>query len=60
MAALFLDFSVLNFRLVMQVIVTLLLLPATLFIILSKRYAPKDQHWAYTTVGLIIGFWLKA
>jgi hypothetical protein len=44
----------------MQVIVTLVLLPATLFIILSKRYAPKDKHWAYTTVGLILGFWLKA
>jgi hypothetical protein len=43
----------------MQVIVTIALLPATLFVILSKQYAAKDKHWAYATVGLIIGFWLK-
>jgi hypothetical protein len=35
------------------------LLLAALVVILSKRYAPTDKHWAYATVGTIIGFWLK-
>jgi hypothetical protein len=46
-------------RLLMQVGVSLILLPATLFVILSSRYQPKDKHWAYSTLGMVIGFWLK-
>ena len=48
-----------QFRPLTQVVVSLALLAATLFVILSKRYAPKDKHWAYATVGLILGFWLR-
>jgi Tfp pilus assembly major pilin PilA len=44
---------------VMQVVVSLVLLSATLFVVLSKKYDAKDKHWAYATVGLIIGFWLR-
>jgi|ERR1039458_9533045 hypothetical protein len=44
---------------IMQVLVSVALLSATLFVVLSKKYAAKDKHWAYTTIGLIIGFWLK-
>jgi hypothetical protein len=44
---------------VMRVVVSLMLLPCALFIILSARYKPTDKHWAYVTVGTIIGFWLK-
>lgn len=49
----------LQFRPLTQGVVSLALLAATLFVILSKRYAPKDKHWAYATVGLILGFWLR-
>jgi hypothetical protein len=42
-----------------QIGITLLLLAASLFVILSSRYGPKDKHWAYATVGTLIGFWLK-
>jgi len=44
---------------IMQVVVSLVLLSATLFVVLSKKYDAKDKHWAYATVGLIIGFWLR-
>jgi hypothetical protein len=43
----------------MQVLVSLVLLSATLFVVLSKKYDAKDKHWAYGTVGLVIGFWLN-
>ena len=46
-------------RLMMQVVVSLVLLSATLFVILSKHYAPEDKWWAYTTLGLVVGYWLK-
>jgi hypothetical protein len=44
---------------VVQVGVTAILLIATLLVILSKRYAEADKHWAYATIGTIVGFWLK-
>ena len=43
----------------MQIGITLLLLAASLFVILSSRYEPKDKNWAYATVGTLVGFWLK-
>jgi hypothetical protein len=43
----------------MQVLVSIVLLAAALFVILSKKYDAKAKHWAYATVGLITGFWLK-
>jgi hypothetical protein len=39
--------------------ITIAVLSACLFIILAKRYAPKDKHWAYATAGTIVGYWLK-
>jgi hypothetical protein len=47
-------------RTFMQMFVSGLVMSATLFVILSNRYQAKDKHWAYTTLGLVIGFWLKA
>jgi preprotein translocase subunit SecF len=43
----------------MRILVTIVLLTAALFVILSKRFQPKDKHWAYATIGTLIGFWLK-
>ena len=43
----------------MQVLVSIVLLIATLFVILSKKYDARNKHWAYATVGLLVGFWLK-
>ena len=40
-------------------IVSLIVLLAALYVILSKRYPPKVEHWAYATVGTVLGFWLR-
>jgi hypothetical protein len=51
----------LNSRLLtaMQVIVSLAILGAALYVILSKQYASIDTKWAYGIVGTVIGYWLK-
>jgi hypothetical protein len=42
-----------------QVAISLIILSASLFVILTKRYTPTDRHWAYGALGTVIGFWLK-
>jgi len=32
---------------------------AALFVILNKTYRPPERHWAFGTVGMILGYWLK-
>jgi len=44
----------------MQIALSLILTLASLFVILVKSYGPKDKHWAYATIGTILGFWLRA
>jgi hypothetical protein len=39
--------------------VSMIVLIAALYVILSKRYPPKVEHWAYATVGTVLGFWLR-
>lgn len=47
-------------RAIMRVTVTILLLGGGLFVILAKeRYTATDRHWAYGTLGTIVGYWLK-
>ena len=43
----------------MQILVSVALLGAALYVILSKQYASDDAKWAYGIVGTIIGYWLK-
>jgi hypothetical protein len=47
------------FRLGMQTVVSMIVLGGSLYIIMSQHYDPKDKHWAYGSVGTILGFWLK-
>jgi hypothetical protein len=46
-------------KIMMPIIVSIVLLFGGLFVILAKRYAASDRHWAYATVGTIVGYWLK-
>jgi hypothetical protein len=43
----------------MRVAISGLLLLAALWIILSRRYASTEKHWAYGIIGTILGFWLR-
>lgn len=46
-------------KVIMQLAISVLLMIASLFVILSARYGPKDKHWAYGTVGTLLGFWFQ-
>jgi len=43
----------------MPMVVSVVSLAGGLFVILAKRYQSSDRHWAYATVGTIVGYWLK-
>jgi len=47
-------------RTIVQILTSALLAALSLFVILSDRYGVKQQHWAYATIGVLLGFWLKA
>ena len=41
-------------------VVSIVVLIAALFVILSRKYADTDKKWAYGAVGTIVGYWLNA
>jgi hypothetical protein len=45
-------------RLVMQILMSVVILAAGLFVILAKDAGKARKHWAYGIVGLVVGFWL--
>jgi hypothetical protein len=30
-----------------------------IYMVLSKKYTAREKNWAYSTLGLIMGFWLR-
>jgi hypothetical protein len=40
-------------------LISMTVLAAALYVILSKKYPPKVEHWAYATIGTVLGFWLR-
>jgi hypothetical protein len=46
--------------LVMQVIISVVVLVAGLYVALSGKYQPAEKNWAFGIIGTIVGFWLKA
>ena len=45
-------------KFVITAAVSLVVLAASLFVILSKRYTTADTKWAFGTVGTLLGYWL--
>ena len=43
----------------MQFAISLVFTVAGLWMILSHHYDPQEKHWAYTTLGTILGFWIR-
>lgn len=39
--------------------VSLIILAVGLFIILSNSYPDAHVKWAFSTVGLVLGYWLR-
>jgi len=46
-------------RSVMAPLISLIVLAASLFVILSGGYKTEGERWAFGSLGTIIGFWLK-
>jgi hypothetical protein len=44
---------------VIQVAISCLLFGASVLVILSSKFGPKDRPWAYATLGMLFGFWLR-
>lgn len=48
-----------TFPLAMAAIISLMLIGAALYVILSQQYADDVQKWAFGVIGVVIGYWLK-
>ena len=46
-------------RLAMQIVISLIVLGAGLWVILSGRYTPDAERWAAGAIGTVMGYWLK-
>lgn len=49
-------YSGISVELIMSVIITIAILGAALFIILSGQYSDSDAKWAYGSLGTVIGY----
>ena len=43
---------------IMRVLISLVVLAAALYVILSDKYDDDVKKWAFGVVGLIVGYWL--
>jgi len=43
----------------MTVVVTMIVLAAAIFIVMSDHYSEDARKWAYGAICTIIGFWLR-
>jgi hypothetical protein len=53
------DSYYINFKEIMQVVISVFILGSALYVILSGQYQADEQKWAYGMVGTVVGFWLK-
>ncbi len=49
-----------NVNTIMRVVVSLVVLAAALYVILSQNYESDTQKWAFGAVGMVIGYWLPS
>jgi hypothetical protein len=38
--------------------ISLVVLAAGLYVILSKKYSDEVQRWAFGAIGMVVGYWL--
>jgi hypothetical protein len=39
--------------------VSVVLAVPAIYIVLASGYQPQEKNWAFTTLGTILGFWLR-
>jgi|GEM_PF-2654484 hypothetical protein len=42
----------------MAVGISLVVLAAGLYVVLSKKYSDEVQRWAFGAIGMVVGYWL--
>ena len=42
-----------------RIVISLAVLGATLYVILSQRFPDEFSKWAFGMVGVIVGYWLR-
>jgi hypothetical protein len=47
-------------RRLMQAVVSLAVLAASLFIILTHAFDQRARYWASCSVGMVVGYWLNS
>jgi len=47
-------------RLMMQGVVSLFVLAASLLVVLTHGFDQGAKYWAFGTVGMVVGYWLKS
>lgn len=48
-----------SLRSVMQIIISVVIVAAGLYVILTDKYPADTAKWAYSIIGVIVGFWLQ-
>jgi hypothetical protein len=48
-----------NWRVFMQIVLSLGLVASSLFVVLVQRGDASAQHWAFGMIGMVMGFWLR-
>ena len=43
----------------MLAVTSFAILSVAFYIILSHAYSSQDRNWAYVSVGIVLGLWLK-
>ena len=46
-------------RMMMQVVVSLAVLLASLWVVVSQQYESSVENFAYVMIGTVIGYWLR-
>ena len=44
---------------IMLAVTSFAILSVALYIILSHAYSTQDRNWAYISVGIVLGLWLR-
>jgi len=51
-------FGSIELKTLIQLFLTVALVGAALYVILSKDFASDEKRWAFGTIGTLIGYWL--
>jgi hypothetical protein len=48
-----------NLRVIMQFILSISLLAAALYVIVTPAASPEAQKWAPNVISMLVGYWLR-